>query len=536
MPHAAAHLPDDIAALKQLVLTQAAAIERTGAELAAAKAGLVTKTLEIEKLKVQIARLKRMTFGTSSERVSRELEQLELKLEELETAEAEREAALETEAAAEEPGPEDVSAKKQRRKLPEALPRREIVHEPACTCPACGGALRKVGEDVTEILDYIPGRFEVIRHVRPAYSCRTCETMAQKPMPALPIPRGQAGAGLLAHVLISKFCDHIPLYRQAEIYARDGIDLDRATLADWVGKAAWLVQPLAGKIGAHVMAGSAIHADDTPVPVLAPGNGTTKTGRFWVYLRDERPHASPAPAAVLYRYTPDRKGEHCRAHLATFKGHLHADGYSGFAGLYEKKDSLLACVTEVACWAHVRRKFFDVHKSNGSPIAKEALDKIGALFDIERTIAGKPPGLRKAARMAKAQPKLDALAGWFDEQLKLIPGKSDLAKAIRYARSRWVALTCYARDGRLEISNNAAENAIRPLTLGRKNWLFAGSDSGGERAAVFYTLIRTAKLNGLEPEAYLREVLTRIGEHPINAIDALLPWNIAKPATLGVAA
>jgi transposase len=307
MPLAAA-LPNDIAALKKLVLAQAAAIERTGAELAAAKAGLLVRTLEVEKLKVEIARLKRMSFGASSERTRRELEQLELKLEELETAQAEAEAAAEmAPAMAEHPAPEEAPAKKQRRKLPEALPRREIVHEPGCACTVCGGALRKVGEDVTEILDYIPGRFEVIRHVRPAYSCRKCEAMAQKPMPALPIPRGQAGPGLLAHVLVAKFCDHLPLYRQAEIYARDGVDLDRATLADWVGKAAWLVKPLAERIGVHVMAGSVIHADDTPVPVLAPGNGKTKTGRFWVYLRDERPHAGAAPPAVLYRYTPDRK-------------------------------------------------------------------------------------------------------------------------------------------------------------------------------------------------------------------------------------
>jgi transposase len=533
MPLAAAALPNDIAALKRLVLAQAADIERTGAELAAAKAGLLTRTLEVEKLKIEIARLRRMNFGASSERMHRELEQLELKLEELETAEAEAQALS---AAAEEAPAEETPAKKKRRKLPEALPRREIVHEPACACSVCGGALRKVGEDVTEILDYIPGRFEVIRHVRPAFSCRKCEAMVQKPIPALPIPRGQAGPGLLAHVLIAKFCDHLPLYRQAEIYARDGVDLDRATLADWVGKMAWLVRPLADRIGIHVMAGSVIHADDTPVPVLAPGNGKTKTGRFWVYLRDERPHAGAAPPAVLYRYTPDRKGEHCRSQLASFAGHLHADGYSGFNELYEAKDASLACVAEVACWAHVRRKFFDVHKSNGSPIAKEALDKIGALFDIERAIAGKTPGQRKAVRIARAKPKLDALASWFDGQLKLISGKSDLAKAIRYARSRWDALTCYCADGRLELSNNAAENAIRPVALGRKNWLFAGSDAGGERAAVFYTLIRTAKLNAIEPEAYLREVLTRIGEHPINAIDALLPWNIFPAATLSVAA
>src|SRR5271165_5340160 len=538
MPLAAADLPNNITALKQLVLAQAVDIEKAGAELAAAKAGLLSRTLEVEKLKIEIARLKRMSFGASSERMRRELEQLELQLEELETAQAEAEAAAETAppAIVEEPATEEAPAKKTRRKLPEALPRREIVHEPACTCAVCGGGLRKVGEDITEILDYIPGRFEVIRHVRPAYSCRKCEAMVQKPMPALPIPRGQAGSGLLAHVLIAKFCDHLPLYRQAGIYARDGVDLVRATLSDWVGKAAWLLKPLAERIGGHVMAGSVIHADDTPVPVLAPGNGKTKTGRFWVYLRDERPHAGAAPPAVLYRYTPDRKGEHCRSHLASFAGHLHADGYSGFSELYNDKDARPACVTEVACWAHVRRKFFDVHKSNSSPIAKEALDKIGVLFDLERAIAGKTPGQRKAVRIARAKPKLDALASWFDGQLKLISGKSDLAKAIRYARSRWDALTCYCDDGRLELSNNAAENAIRPVALGRKNWLFAGSDAGGERAAIFYTLIRSAKLNGIEPEAYLREVLTRIGEHPINDIGALLPWNIAKPATLSVAA
>jgi transposase len=527
----AAGLPNDIEELKRLVALRTA-------ERDAAKAGLLLKTLEAEKLKTQIARLKRMSFGASSERVRRELEQLELKLEEIETAEAQAEAAAGPAAAAEptQPAQEEATAKKKRRKLPEALPRREIVHEPAHTCPACGGAMRKVGEDVTEILEYIPGRFEVIRHIRPACSCRQCEAMAQMPMPALPIPRAQAGAGLLAHVLIAKFCDHLPLYRQAEIYARDGVDLDRATLANWVGKAAWLVEPLADRIGRHVMAGRVIHADDTPVPVLAPGNGKTKEGRFWIYLRDERPHAGTAPPAVLYRYTPDRKGERCREHLAAFKGHLHADGYPGFAKLYEEKDGKPAPVTEVACWAHVRRKFFDEHKSHGSPIAGQALAKIGELFDIERAIAGKPPGQRQAARMARAKPKLDVLAVWMDAQLQLIPGKSDLAGAIRYARSRWQALSCYCADGRLEISNNAAENAVRPVSLGRKNWLFAGSDAGGERAAIFYTLIRSAKMNGLEPEAYLRDVLTRIGEHPINAIDDLLPWNIGKPAVLSAAA
>ena len=296
------------------------------------------------------------------------------------------------------------------------------------------------------------------------------------------------------------------------------------------------MRPLADHIGEHVMAGTVIHADDTPVPVLAPGNGKTRTGRLWIYLRDERPHAGPAPPAVLYRYTPDRKGERCREHLSSFSGHLHADGYAGFAELYESAEGKPANVTEVACWAQVRRKFFDVHKANGSPIAREALERIGLLFDIERGIAGQSPDLRRSARQRLAKEKLDRLAEWLDQQLKLLSGKSELAGAIRYARSRWDALTAYVDDGRLEISNNAAENAIRPVTLGRKNWLFAGSDAGGDTGAIFYTLIRSAKLNGLEPEAWLRDILTCIGEHPIHRLDQLLPWNMARPATRSVAA
>ncbi len=518
----AADLPDDVNELKR--------------RLVAAEAGLLAKTLEAEKLKFELARLKRMSFGQSSERIEREIEQLELKLEEIETTVA---VAGPPEASEpDDPAPTASPEKKPRRKLPEHLPRREERHEPGtCACPRCGcERLRKVGEDVTEVLEYVPGRFEVVRHVRPAYSCSKCEAMTQASMPPMPIPRAMAGASVLAHVIISKYADHLPLYRQAEIYARDGLDLDRSMLADWMGKAAWLLRPLAERIGEHVMAGTVIHADDTPVPVLAPGNGKTKTGRLWIYLRDERPHAGPAPPAVLYRYTPDRKGERCREHLAPFAGHLHADGYAGFAELYESAEGKPANVTEVACWAHVRRKFFDVHKANGSAIAREALERIGALFDIERTIAGKSADRRRTVRQSLAREKLDELAGWLDRQQKLLSGKSELAGAIRYARSRWDALTAYVDDGRLEISNNAAENAIRPVTLGRKNWLFAGSDAGGDRAAIFYTLIRSAKLSGLEPEAWLRDVLTRIGHHSINRLDELLPWIMAQPATHSVAA
>ena len=537
-------LPDDIAELKRIVVATDAALAAKDAELTAAKNGLIVSALQIGKLKGQIARLKRQAFGATSERLTREIEQLEFALEEAEAAQAEAAAASpsvpETVLPADgtPPPAEPVTpAKKPRRKLPAELPRTTEIHEPPKPCD-CDATQRKVGESVTEILEYIPGRFEVVQHVRPVTSCAKCEAMSQAPMPALPIPRGMAGPSFLAHIPIAKYCDHIPLYRQAEIYARAGIDVDRALLADWVGRMAWLLAPLTELIGRHVMAGRVIHADDTPVPVLAPGTGKTKTGRQWVYLRDERQHAGAAPPAVLYRYTPDRKGERCREHLASFIGHLHADGYAGYGELYEVAGTLSKTaspqgpprVVEVACWAHVRRNFFDVHKANGSGIAKEALEKIGALFDIERPIAGQSPERRRAVRQTLAKPRLDALATWLDAQLKLISGKSDLAGGIRYARSRWDALTRYLDDGRLEISNNAAENAIRPVALGRKNWLFAGSDSGGERAATFYTLIRTAKLNGLEPEAYLRDVLTRIGEHPINRLDELLPWNIARPA------
>lgn len=538
-------LPDDVAALKRLLIAK-------DAELIVAKNGLVTTQLAVEKLKAQLAKLRREKFGSTSEQIQRSIEQLELALEDAETANAE---AVAAQPQPEEPSPAptdststpDVAPKKRpRRQLPAELPRRDVVHQPDATCKTCGGTdLRPVGESVTEVLEYVPARFEVVRHVRPACSCRKCETMVQARMPDLPIPRGIAGPWLLAYVITAKFCDHLPLYRLAEIFARHGVDLDRGLLAEWLGHVSWLVRPLVGLIAEHVMAGRVIHADDTPIDVLAPGAGKTKTGRQWVYLRDERPHGSSTPPAVLYRYTPDRKGDHCRSELAHFTGYLHADGYAGFGKLYDIAgqsgiDAALlagpARMAEVACWSHVRRGFFDEHASNGSKLAKEALERIGALFDIERTIAGNAPEIRANVRQRAAKPRIDDLATWFDAQLKVIPPKGDLAVAIRYARNRWQALTRYLDDGRLEISNNAAENQIRPVALGRKNWLFAGSDAGGERAAAFFTLIRTAKLNGIEPEAYLREVLTRIGSHPINRLHELLPWNIAKPATPSVAA
>ena len=561
MPLAPDHLPDDIVALKRLLLAKDAELasktdelSATVAELAAAKNGLLVTQLTIEKLKAQIAKLRREKFGASSERIDRALEQLELALEEAEAAKSEiiasHPAQPEPEAASAEAQPAETAKpeKKKRRQLPAEFPRRDVIHRPPEVCKRCGGTdLRDVSESVTEVLRYVPGHFEVDRHVRAACSCRKCETMMQAPMPELPIPRGMVDASFLAHIVVAKFCDHLPLYRQAEIYARSGLDIDRSQLAEWLGHVAWLLRPLVELMAAHVMAGRVIHADDTPVDVLAPGTGKTKTGRLWVYLRDERAHAGTTPPAVLYRYTPDRKGEHCRAELANFTGWLHADGYSGFGKLYAgprrhpsgepaAEAEGPPRVAEVACWSHVRRGFWDEWASHKSAIAKEALDRIGALFDIERTIAGHSADIRRAVRQRTARPKIDEMAAWLDAQLQKIPGKSDLAGAIRYARWRWVALTRYLDDGRLEISNNAAENQIRPAAVGRKNWLFCGSDSGGERAAAFYTLVRTARLNGIEPEAWLTDVIARIGSHPINRLSELLPWNWSPPATQSVAA
>jgi len=374
---------------------------------------------------------------------------------------------------------------------------------------------------VTEILDYVPGAFRVIRHVRPKLSCRACETIAQAPPPSLPIHRGRASAGLLAHVLVGKYCDHLPLHRQAEIYARAGIDLGRSSLADMVGQTARLLRPLVDALGRHVMAGARVHADDTVVPVLEPGLGRTRTARLWTYVRDDRPFAGADPPAVFYRYTPDRKGEHPRAHLRDFRGILQADGYAGYAGLYGD-----GRVVEAACMAHARRKFFDVHAATQSPLAREALERIAALYRIETAIRGHPPEQRLRVRAEHAALLMAELHAWLEASRTRISGRSDLAGAIRYALARWQALTLILRDGRACIDNSAAERAMRPIALGRRNWTFAGSDAGGERAAAIYSLIETAKLHGRDPEAYLRQVIECIADHPVNRVDELLPWNL----------
>ena len=485
---------------------------------------LLWRESEIEHLKLLIAKLQRMQFGRKSEKVARQIEQLELRLEDLQAKPAESISQPESKSAATaSPLLINAPAKPVRRPLPEHLPRQTQRHEPKeSACPDCGGALRKLGEDVSEMLEYVPASFFVIRHVRPKLSCTKCDHIVQAAAPSRPIERGIAGPGLLAHVLVSKYADHLPLYRQSEIYARQGIELERSTMADWVGGTSQLLEPLIEVLRRYVTASGKLHADDTPVPVLAPGNGKTKTGRLWTYVRDDRPAGDMAAPAVWFAYSPDRKGEHPERHLREFRGTLQADAYAGFNRLYET-----GRIQEAGCWSHVRRKFYDLQEAHASPVASEALERIAALYAIEKEIRGRPAEERQQIRNARARPLLESLRQWFEATLPKLSRKSDTTAAIRYALSLWDALLRYSNDGHIEIDNNAAERALRAVALGRKNYLFAGSDAGGERAAAIYSLIGSAKLNGLDPEAYLREVLSRIADHPITRIEELLPWNIA---------
>jgi transposase len=479
---------------------------------------IASRDSEIEQLKLLIAKLRRMQFGRKSEKLERQIEQLELRLEALQMNDAETVAAL--------PKPmanvEGV-ARPARRPLPAHLPREVRTHLPKLeACPDCGGTLRKLGEDISEVLERIPAQLYVIRHVRVKLACGRCDKIVQAEAPSRPIERGMAGPGLLAHVLVSKYGDHLPLYRQSEIYEREGVELDRATMADWVGQTSRLFEPLVAALRRHVMSAEKLHADDIPVPVLAPGLGKTKTGRLWTYVRDGRPSGDATPPAVWFAYTPDRKGEHPKVHLDKFTGTLQADGYAGFDQIYEAGK-----IQEAACWAHVRRKFYDIQVAHKSQVAQEALARIGALYAIEKEIHGHSPEERREVRNTRSRPLLGSLKQWLEETLGKLSRKSDTAMAVRYALGRWEALMRYCDDGRLEIDNNAAERSLRAVALGRKNYLFAGSDRGGESAAAMYSLIGTAKLNGIDPEGYLRNVLSRIAEHPINRIDELLPWNLA---------
>ena len=525
-------LPDDPTALRAIILAQHQRI--VGIEAANRAYDAL-----VQALKITIARLRKQRFGASSEKIEREIEQLELALESLETARAAADPAPEPDAPeggdapAENTAPDSVPPQLRRGKprIAEDAPRETIMLDPGERCPDCGGVLRLVGEDIAEILDFIAAKLKVVEVHRPKKSCRDCERMVQTPAPPRPIPRGMASPALLAHILVAKYDDHLPLYRQGEIFARMGADIPRSTLIDWCGQAAGALRPLADLIRDVVTASDRIHADDTPIRVLDPRKKRieglergVKEGRIWVYVKDDRPWAGTDPPAAAYWFSPDRKGEHPRAHLADFNGILQADAYPGFQPLYEPGPDGVVRVREAACWAHLRRAFHDVWKGTESPVAREALERIGKLYDVEAAIKGKTLAMRHDARQRQSRPGVEEFRRWCERQLTRIPGKGDLAKAMRYALNRWDGFTLFLEDARIAIDNNAAERAIKPIVLGRKNFLFAGSDAGGEILADTMTVIETAKLSGLNPEAYLADILGRIRILDPKRLDDLLPW------------
>jgi transposase len=513
-------------------LTTGLAAEQAANEARRAEAVL----LEIEHMKMQLASLRRQRYGQSSEKLDRDIAQLEMRLEDLEETAGEQIAAdpkppeLESEA-----GSQTTKLQRKpagRKPLPEHLPREIVVHEPeiTCICGSCDPArLARLGDSTTEVLEKIPATLKVIRHVRPKYACRVCETVFQAPAPDLPIEKGRPGPGLLAHVAVSKYCDGLPLYRQAGILERQGIDVDRATMAQWMGHVAWWLTPLAELIGSTVMAQPVVWTDDTPIRTLAPGTGKTRQARFWCYAVDPRPYKGAGHPAAYYRYSADRKGERPRLHLEGFSGYLHADAFAGYEALYRPQGNKPPRITHVACMAHARRKLFEVFEKTGSPIAEEGLRRIQELYAIEADIKGKPADLRRTVRQTRSQPLLDAFNAWAMAQRRRLSGKAPLGKALQYSLSRWDALTRYVEDGRLSIDNNLSERLLRGIAVTRKNFLFLGSDKGGDRAAVIYTVIETARLNGHNPEAYLGTVLDRLARgHANNRLDELLPWNFQE--------
>ena len=506
MPQAIEALPDNPIELKAMLLAERARNER-----------LVQITKEMQ----------RHRFGRRAETLPED--QMLLALEDVEQTEASRAEATESQSTA----ARSEAARRRRRNrgaLPAHLPRIETtVDLDDKTCPCCHGELHRIGEDVSERLDVVPAQFRVLVTRRPKYACRACEEgVKQAPAPARLIEGGLPTEATVAHVLVSKYADHLPLYRQAQIYARQGVNLDRSTLADWVGRAAWHLRPLHERLLDRIRASTKIFADETTAPVLDPGRGRTKTGQLWAYARDDRPFGGADPPIAVYVYAQNRKSDQPLAHLAGFCGVVQVDGYAGYRALAQKNSVQLAF-----CWAHVRRRFYELAAAGPAPIASEALERIGALYKVEKDIRGRNPDERRAARQERSRPIVDALAPWLREKLALISQKTKLAEAIRYALARWDGLTRFVDDGRIEIDSNVVERAIRPIALNRKNALFAGSDGGAENWAIVASLVETCKLNGVDPMAYLADVLTKIVEgHLASEIEQLMPWSYAAPAAL----
>jgi transposase len=536
----AAALPTDIEALKRLVLAREVELAEVYADLTTTRVDLVqSRSREsnaealIAHLRLTIAKMRREVYGQRSERSARLLDQMELELEELEAAASEDELAAER---ATPPAGTTVGSftrkKPSRKPFPEHLPRERIVVPGPTACTCCGSTrLAKLGEDVTETLEVVPRQWKVLQYVREKFTCRACEKISQSPAPFHVLPRGFAGPSLLAMVLFEKYGQHQPLNRQSERYRREGVDLSLSTLADQVGGCAALLRPLYDLIRAHVLASSRVHGDDTTVPVLAKGK--TMTGRAWVYVRDDRPFGGPDPPAAVFHYSRDRTGDHPEHHLDGYGGILQADAYAGFNRLYAA-DRRPGPLIEAACWGHARRKFFVladvVAKARGklpvvAPLALEAVKRIDAIFAIERQINGVAAAQRLAIRHERSVPLVRDLEGWMRTERARLSRHADVAKAMDYMLKRWAAFTCFLDDGRICLTNNAAERALRGIALGRKAWLFAGSDRGGERAALIYTLIQTARLNDVDPQAWLADVLARINDHSAHKLDELLPWN-----------
>ena len=519
-------LPDDIEALKAALLAERAARRESEARAAGAEA-------MVAHLKLMIAKLKREQYGASSERSRKLLDQLEMQLEDLETAAAEAEAAI-------EPALDDGTAvrpftrvKPVRGPLPAHLPRERVVVPAPTACPCCGGKLAKLGETITETLESIPRSYKVIQTVREKFSCRSCEKITQPPAPFHPIARGRAGPELLATIMHAKFGEHLPLNRQSERFAAEGIDLSVSTLADWVGACTNALSPLVALIEAHVLAAERLHGDDTTVPVLAKDK--TVLARLWTYVRDDRPFAGSSPPAATFYYSRDRRGEHPRRHLRTYSGILQADAYDGFNDLY-LPGRKPGAITEAACWAHGRRKLFVLADVAKAPLAVEAVRRIDAIFAVERDINGQSAEHRLAVRRERVAPLVASLEQWMRNERVKLSRHNDIAKAMDYMLKQWRAFTCFLDDGRICLTNNCAERSLRGAALGRKAWLFAGSDRGGERAAAMYSLIVTAKLNDVDPRAWLADVLRRIADHPASRLSDLLPWNWAQARELATAA